>query len=86
MSTIDEKRGYSKGYSAGIKCRRRLETIAAIRNDRITTLTASIMSACMQGDWGVKTNGEYKKYNLEELENMAVESAHRMVLKMELFE
>ena len=86
MSAADEKREYSKGYSAGRKCRRKLETKAAIRNDRITTLTASIMSAGMQGGWGVKTNDGFKKHNLEELEAMAVKSAHRMVLKMELFE
>lgn len=83
--TDELTRAYSKGYHAGRK-RMRLEAeAAAVRNERFTALAAAIMSAGMRGHWGKTVNGVHQKYDLEQMETMAVNSARRMVLKMEVF-
>lgn len=87
----EEKRAYSKGYAAGRRKassdRARQIRAAAVRNERLTTLTAAIMAAGMQGGWGEDDDsGRHRNYNLKQLESMAINSAKRMVVRMEVFE
>lgn len=84
--TPDEQKHYSKGYAAGKRRLDRDQTRAEVRNFRTTTLAAAIMAAAMQGNWGRTVEGKHKKYNLEELEDMAVKSAERMASRMKVFE
>lgn len=78
-------KAYSKGYSAGLKRRRKEENNLAMRNDRRTTLVAAIISTAMANNWGVKVDGKHKPHDLEQLEEMAVKSADRMVNQMSEF-
>jgi hypothetical protein len=78
-------RGYSKGYAAGAKRRRREEVAAQVKNDRFLKLTSAVIQAGMRGGWGEKTDDVFKKYTLQELESMAIKSARRMVGEMEVF-
>lgn len=81
-----EQRGYSKGYSAGIKRRGRERYEANVKNDRATHLAASIMSSAMQGNWGkTDSDGNHKKHDLEQLEAMAVKVAERMTRAMTVY-
>jgi hypothetical protein len=76
---------YQKGYAAGRRRRARDIAEARVRNERATQLAASIMAAGMRGHWGTTVNGVHKKHNLEQLEEMAVASAQRMVDMMRVY-
>lgn len=74
-----EARGYTRGYQAG----RKRSIPETVRDDRLTRIAAAIMPAAMRGRWGsTGDDGKIRKYNLHELEDMAVKSAARMADKL----
>lgn len=79
------QQGYSKGYQAGLKRKRRERYAAVVKNDRATHLAAAIIANMIDKNWGEIVDGKHRKYNLNELEDAAARAANRMTQQMTVY-